>query len=259
MATVSAVVLTRNEARHIAACLDSLAWADERLVVDGGSADETVALAEARGARVEHRPFVSFPDQRNAALEMARSDWVFFLDADERVTPVVAAEIRRVVENGEPGAPVLYWIPRNNVIFGKVIRHAGWYPDHQARLFLRGRARFDPARVVHELPIADGAQGYLQAPLTHYNYRTVGEFLARQSRYAEMEAIRLRDQGVRPRFWAPVVQPLRQFRWRYVTLQGYHDGGHGLLLSGLMAYYDHTVYKRLRALTSRKAGPPAGL
>ncbi len=259
MTTVSAVVLTRNESAHIIACLQTLAWADERFVLDGGSTDDTVALAESQGARVERRPFVNFPDQRNAALEMAQGDWVFFVDADERCTPEVTAEVRRVVDNLAENAPVLYSIPRNNVIFGKVIRHAGWYPDHQARLFRRGKARFDPARLVHELAVADGARGYLQEPLTHYNYRTVGEFLAKQSRYAELDAIRLRDQGVRPRFWAPILQPMRQFRWRYFTLQGYRDGGHGLLLSALMAYYDHLVYRRLRALANAKKGTSGGL
>lgn len=249
MATVSAVVLIHNEVGHLTPCLESLAWADERLVLHSGGNDEIVKLALAQGAREESRAFVSFPDLRNAALEMARGDWVFFLDADERATPEVAAEVRQVAGDSEPAAPVLWWIPRHNVIFGKVIHHTGWYPDHQARLLRVGRARFDPARVVHELPVADGAQGYLKNAITHYNYRTVNDFLAKQSRYAEMEAVRLRDQGIRPRFWAPVVQPLRQFRWRYVTLQGYRDGGHGLLLSALMAYYDHLVYRRLRALT----------
>jgi (heptosyl)LPS beta-1,4-glucosyltransferase len=246
MVSVSAVVITRNEQRHIAACLESLAWADERLVVDGGSTDATVALARQAGARVEHRDWVSFPDQRNAAMQMATGDWVFFLDADERATPELAAEIRRVVAEAASAAPVMYWAPRHNIIFGKVILHTGWYPDFQPRLFRRGFASFDPARVVHELAVFEGGAGHLSSPLTHFNYKTVSEFLTKQMRYADLDVQRLREEGVRPRFWAPLLQPLRQFRWRFFALQGYLDGGHGLLLSLLMAYYDFQVYSRLR-------------
>jgi (heptosyl)LPS beta-1,4-glucosyltransferase len=250
MVSVSAVVIARNEERHIAACLESLAWADERLVVDSGSTDATVPLARQAGVRVEHRDWVSFPDQRNAAMRMATGDWVFFVDADERATPGLAAEIRRVVGEAAAGAPVMYWAPRHNIIFGKVILHTGWYPDFQPRLFRRGAASFDPARVVHELPVFEGGAGHLSSPLIHFNYETVSEFVAKQMRYADLDVQRLREEGVRPRFWAPLLQPLRQFRWRFFGLQGYLDGGHGLLLSLLMAYYDFQVYWRLRKATS---------
>jgi (heptosyl)LPS beta-1,4-glucosyltransferase len=250
--TVSCIVLTRNESKHIAACLETLVWADDLLVLDGGSADDTVARARQAGARVEERAWRDFPDQRNAALEMTPCDWVFFVDADERCTPAVAAEIRRVVGRGmvpdTAEAPIGYWIPRHNIILGKIIMHTGWYPDYQARLFRRGFGRFDPARVVHELPIFDGCAGYLTEPLIHYNYATVREFWAKQLRYADYDVRRLRDEGIRPRFWAPLVQPLRHFWWRFFTLQGYRDGGHGLLLSVLMAAYQFVVYSRLRAL-----------
>jgi len=243
-ASVSAVVLTRDEDAHIAECLASVAWADEVLVLDSGSVDATVEIARQAGARMESRPFVNYADQRNAALDLARCDWVFYLDADERSTPEVEAEIRSVV--ARPGVPPVWWVPRHNIIFGKVIRHAGWYPDHQPRLFRRGAARWDPARVVHELPMPGLEYGYLVSPLVHYNYATVDQFLAKQMRYADLDVERLLGEGVRPRFWAPLLQPLRQFWWRFVTLEGYRDGGHGLLLSLLMAYYDLHVYRRLR-------------
>jgi hypothetical protein len=251
--SVSGVVLALNEQKHITACLESLNWADERLVLDSGSTDATVDLARQANARVVQRPFVNFPDQRNAALELARCDWVFFLDADERATPDLAAEIRRAIQRAGSTAPVMYWVPRHNIIFGKVIQHTGWYPDYQPRLFRRGEATFDPARLVHELPVFEGGAGYLQSPLVHFNYDTVGQFLAKQMRYADLDVERLYDEGVRPRFWSPLVQPLRQFRWRFFRLQGYLDGGHGLLLSLLMAYYDFRVYARLRQRVA--AGP----
>jgi len=239
------VVLTYNEEKNILPCLETLAWADECLVLDSGSTDNTVSLARQAGARVEQRAFRNYPDQRNAALDLAGSDWVFFVDADERVTPDLAAEVRQAIEAPKAG----YWVPRHNIIFGKVIKHTGWYPDYQPRLFRKGYGRFDPARIVHELPIFEGETGYLKNPLIHYNYATVGQFLAKQKRYAVYDAQHLYDEGVRPRFWAPVLQPLRQFRWRFFTLQGYLDGGHGLLLSLLMAYYDFMVYSQLRRMT----------
>lgn len=250
--TISAVVLTRNEAAHVSACLATLAWADELLVLDSGSTDETVEIARQAGAWVEDRPFVNFADQRNAALEIASGAWVLFVDADERCTPEVAAEVRATV--AASGSVPVYWVPRHNIIFGKVIRHAGWFPDYQPRLFRRGEARWDPSRVVHELPMPGLAAGYLKAPLVHYNYATVGQFLAKQARYADLEVARLYDEGVRPRLWAPLLQPLRQFWWRFVTLEGYRDGGHGLLLSLLMAYFDLGVYIRLRGRV-REARP----
>jgi (heptosyl)LPS beta-1,4-glucosyltransferase len=258
MVTVSAVVIARNSEVHITACLESLAWADERLVLDSGSTDATVALARQAGARVEHRDWVSFPDQRNAAMEIATGDWVFFVDTDERATPELAAEIRLLVDQAASASPVMYWAPRHNIIFGKVILHTGWYPDFQPRLFRRGFASFDPARVVHELPVLEGGAGHLKSPLIHFNYKSVPEFLAKQMRYADLDVQRLREEGVRPRFWAPLLQPLRQFRWRYFGLKGYLDGGHGLLLSLLMAYYDFQVYWRLRGVLRPEGGAAGG-
>ena len=276
--TVSCVVLTRDEEKHIVACLETLAWADDLLVVDSGSTDATVDLARGAGARVEYRAWRNYPDQRNAALDLAACEWVFFVDADERATGQLAAEIRAVIAapgldasaaradsalpsragvgEAHPGALpsniVGFWVPRHNIIFGKVIMHTGWYPDYQARLFRRGFGRFDPSRTVHELPIFDGAAGHLRHPLVHHNYDSVRQFLAKQFRYADYDAQRLYDQGLRPRLWAPLLQPIRQFRWRFFTLQGYLDGGHGLLLSILMAYYDAVVYTRLRRRCRRE-------
>jgi (heptosyl)LPS beta-1,4-glucosyltransferase len=258
MVSVTAVVIAQNEEGHIVACLESLAWADERLVVDSGSTDATVTLAQQAGARVEHRDWVSFPDQRNAAMQLATGDWVFFVDADERVTPELAAEIRMVVQEATVAAPVMYWSPRHNIIFGKVILHTGWYPDFQPRLFRRGFASFDSARVVHELPVFKGGAGHLKSPLTHYNYESISDFLTKQMRYADLDVQRLREEGVRPRFWAPVLQPLRQFHWRFFGLRGYLDGGHGFVLSLLMAYYDFQVYWRLRRALHSQAGAAGG-
>jgi len=247
---LSAIVLTKNEERNIVDCLRTLSWADEVLVLDSGSEDGTVVLAQKVGARVETRPFDNFPFQRNAALELAQGEWVFFVDADERVSEELASEVQKAIAQGEADG---FWVPRHNYIFGKLIRHAGWYPDYQLRLFRRHKGRYDESREVHELVILDGSEGYLENPLIHYNYEGIGQFIERQNRYTAMEAAYLFRGGARAKVRNFVLQPCREFGRRYITLQGYRDGRYGLLLSLLMAYYEWVKYAKLWRLQRRRA------
>lgn len=248
---LTVVILTKNEAHNITECLASVEWAAERMVLDSFSTDETAALAAQQGAFVFQHPFLNYSDQRNRALELAGTEWVFFVDADERATLELGEEIRSViVERPEVG----WWVPRRNYIFGKWIRHAGWYPDYQLRLLRRDKARYDPTRKVHEFATLDGEAGHLRNTLTHYNYRTIRQFLEKQEVYTDLEAEILYDQHIRPKWRNFVLQPTREFWRRYVTLQGYRDGAHGLLLSLLMAYFNGVTYYRLRQLWKR---PPA--
>lgn len=232
-----AAILTKNEARHIAECIASVAWADAVLVSDSYSEDDTATLAQAAGAVVEQRPFEGWAVQRNAALDAAArlgADWVFFVDADERCTPELAAEIRAVIE----ARPEAGWsTPRFNFIVGRQARHGGFYPDYQLRLLRVGKARYDLSRPVHEVVALEGSEGRLKNHLLHYNYDSWAQFHAKQRRYAAMEAQILAQRGVRVRPHNFVLQPLREFRRRYVTLQGYRDGWHGLKLAALLAYY----------------------
>lgn len=248
MPALIAIILTRDEAQHITACIESLRWADRIVVFDSYSDDETVVLARAAGADVFQRPFDNYAAQRNAALAAVAPEgdeptWVFFVDADERGTPALAAEIRQVIaarpENG-------WFVPRHNYIFGRVTLGAGWYPDYQFRLIRHGHARY--TRPVHELGEVDGVTGYLQNPLIHYNYRDPAHFHAKQRFYVEHDASILKDQEIRPKPHNYLLQPLRQFWWRFVTLKGYHDGLHGLRLSLYMAYYEWRKYRRLAEL-----------
>jgi glycosyltransferase involved in cell wall biosynthesis len=245
MTELAVVILTKDVEQHIVDCLASVPWADERVIFDCYSTDRTTELAKVMGARVLQHPWKDFASQRNAALEMVEAEWIFFLDSDERATPELGEEMRRVIREREE---VGWWVPRRNIIWGKWIRHAGWSPDPQLRLLKRGRARYDPAREVHEVVILDGAEGYLENPLTHYNYATISQFLAKQERYTDYEAGILFKQGERPRARAVITMALREFWRRYVTLRGFKDGMHGLLLSGLMGYYASQRYLRLRRL-----------
>ncbi len=251
MPKLTAVILTRNEAQHITACIESLRWADSVLVFDSYSTDATVTLAQEAGAAVLCHAFENYSTQRNAALDAAEgAEWVFFVDADERATPELAREIRQViVEREEAG----WWVPRHNYIFGHRMRATGWWPDHQLRLLHRGHASYDSNRAVHEVAILDGPEGYLEHPLLHYNYTTFEQFRQKQQRYTDYDATILLERGIRPKFYTPYTQAVRHFGWRFFTLQGWRDGGYGLLLSILMGYYEMVKYRKLSHLLRRQA------
>ncbi|MFN8471826.1 MAG: glycosyltransferase [Anaerolineae bacterium] len=253
-AAITAVILTRNEAEHIQECLASVAWADRRLVLDSGSDDGTPRIAREAGADVVVRPFRNFADQRNAALALVRTPWVLFVDADERVTPSLADEVRRVTAESDGDGPVGYWIPRHNYIFGHLTRGGGWWPDYQLRLFRVGRAHYDPERAVHELVVLDGAAEYLSEPFVHYNYRDLEQFRRKQASYTSYDAGILYASGARARPRNFVLQPLREFRRRFVSLQGYRDGVHGVRMAGLMAYYEWVKYAKLSRLAAEERG-----
>lgn len=231
---LAAVILTKNEARHIEACIASLQWCERVVLSDSFSDDGTVELARSAGAVIIQRPFDNFASQRNAALDSVDAEWVFFVDADERATPELAAEVRQAIHDPDKAG---WWVPRDNYIAGKLVRHGGYYPDHQLRLLRRAKARYDPARPVHEVVILDGPEGHLQHPLVHYNYDSWAQVHVKQRRYARLEARRLADQSIRPLPHKFISQPLREFYRRVITLKGYKDGIHGLRLHALLAYY----------------------
>lgn len=233
---LTAAVLARDEERDLPDCLQSLRFADEVLVlVDAATRDGTRDIARSHAARVEERQFENFATQRDAALALASGEWVLFVDADERVTPALQQEV--LLRIAEPQGCRGFWIPRDNYLLGRVIRNAGWYPDYQLRLLERAAVHYDPARVVHELPLVDGPVGHLSAPFVHYNYRTLRDFVRKQERYCHLDAQRWLITYGRPRRRAILGQPLREFWRRFVTLRGYREGPLGLLLSVLLAWY----------------------
>jgi (heptosyl)LPS beta-1,4-glucosyltransferase len=243
MSQVAAVILTLNEQRHILDCVASVRWADRIVVVDTFSQDDTVTLARQAGAEVIERSFENYAQIRNLALAEIDAPWIFFVDADERATPELGAEIHQVIrERPEDG----WWVPRHNYIFGKLTLGAGWYPDYQMRLLRRGKAIY--RRPVHEIVELAGVEGFLRNPLQHLNYESVAQFHEKQRRYAQFDAGILYQQKVRPRFYTPVTQSVRQFIWRFWSLHGHRDGLHGLRLCLLMARYEFTKYRILARL-----------
>lgn len=248
MTKLIAAVLTKNEGRHINDCLQTLQWADEVILEDSFSDDGTVDTAKAWGATVFQSEFVNFAVARNSALNNAGAlggEWIFFVDADERVTPELAEEVRRVIDQDHP---VGWWVPRYNVMWGHIMRGGGWYPDYQLRLMRINAARYDPERQVHEIVILEGEAGYLKEHLIHYNYDSLAHFKVKQNRYIDFEAKILKEKGVRAKPWTYLTMPLREFRRRYISLKGYQDGWVGLQVCSLMSWYTWISYMRLRRL-----------
>lgn len=238
MFNLIAVIITKNEAHHIADCIESLRdWVDAVVVWDSGNSDETVAIAQQADALVVERPFDHFSAQRQAALDTLSAEWFFFVDADERATEAVAQEISATIQQTTCESPVGYWIARRNFIVGRETRHSGYFPDYQLRLLRRGRATYDPTREVHEIVELDGDEGYLKEPLIHLNYTSWAQFHQKQRFYAAYEARILASRGIQPRPHNFVLQPLRELRRRFVTLNGWRDGRHGLKLALWFAWY----------------------
>lgn len=248
MTKIYAVILAKNEARHIADCIDSVSWADAVMLSDSYSDDGTTEIASEKGVLVNQHEFINFSVNRNLALEdatVAGADWIFFVDADERTPPELGAEIRDVATTRPE---VGWWVPRYNIMWGHTIRGGGWYPDSQMRLLKLGHASYNPNREVHEIVELDGSAGTLNEHLIHYNYDSLRHFLAKQNRYTDFEAKILHNRGIRAKPWTYLSMPLREFYRRYITLGGYKDGLVGFQLCSVMAWFMFHTYLRLRKL-----------
>ncbi len=246
---LSVAIIARDEERHIGAALQSAAAIADELVVllDPRTTDRSAEIAAQQGAVVYNHPFRSFPSQRNRALGLCRGAWVLFLDADERLSPELVAELREWrAELGWNYAG--YWIPRYNLYFGRVLKGGGWYPDRQLRLLRRTQAHYDEARLVHELVQLEGREGRLCNHLLHINIEHWAELHEKQRRYALAEAQTLARTGARVKWRSLVLQPIREVWRRFVTWQGYRDGALGLVLALTMGYYELVKYVHLKAL-----------
>jgi glycosyltransferase involved in cell wall biosynthesis len=241
MPVLSAIIITKNEAANIADCLDSLAFCDERVVVDSGSDDDTVRIAEGRGARVSFHAFAGFGRQFNQALSLAQGDWVLSVDADERISPALAAEIQKAVREGTFDG---YEVPRSSSFCGRVMRHSGWYPDYVLRLWKRGRARWTDD-LVHPRPVCDGPVTRLSEPLIHFPVRKIDDALSRMDRYSTASAEMLFAKGRRVWFMTGILRGIYAFFRTYVLRAGFLDGREGFLLAVLNAEGTYYRYMKL--------------
>jgi glycosyltransferase involved in cell wall biosynthesis len=244
-ATLSVIVITLNESRHIGACLDSVAFADEIIVLDSGSKDDTREIAQARGATVRVTPdWPGFGPQKNRALDMAACDWVLSIDADVRGTPELAAEIRAVLAAPEHDA---YRVARLSEFEGRAMRHSGWWPDYVLRLWRRGAARFTGA-AVHEKAVAQGSVGALRGHLRHYPYENLEALLVKMNRYSTDAARMMYARGKR----ATPLGALGHAAWTFIRIyflrRGFLDGWPGLVTACNGAAGSFFRYAKLIAL-----------
>ncbi len=256
---ISVVLITRNEASRIRRCLDSVRWAEEIVVVDQHSGDDTAAICRAYGARVIERPMsAGFGEQKNFAIAQASHPWILSLDADEEVTPALRLAIEAAV--AEPGPAMGFRMPRLTSYLGRFIRHCGWYPSPVLRLFRRGHGRFTDA-LVHEEVVVDGSVGDLAEDLLHHSYDSLSDHVRKLLVYTAYDARMLRRRGARlgplRLLWWLALKPPAVFLRKYVLQRGYREGWHGFVLSAMAALVVLVNAVRLAELTGRLGRPVA--
>ena len=241
MSEISAIIIAKNEERKIAACLKSVAWADEIVLVDHFSEDATAKIAEKMGAKIFRERWTDFSTQKNSALRKATKPWIFSIDADERVSSELKDEILEVVRN--PEALDGYYVKRKNHFKGKWVRHGGWNPDFTLRLFRRTRGFFEQ-RAVHEKVKIDGPCGYLENYLEHYTYDSVSDYLRRLDVYSELASREISPRKRWTRWHILTLRPFFTFFKMLVLRKGLLDGGTGLFLAFSYSYYTYLKYYR---------------
>jgi glycosyltransferase involved in cell wall biosynthesis len=234
MNRLSVTIIAWNEEERLRACLESVAWAQEILVIDAESTDKTVQVAREFTDKIWVRPWPGFAEQKNFALDQATCEWVLSLDADERVTPELRERISRIVRANGPGDG--YSIPRKNIFWGAWVRHGGLYPDYQLRLFRRVAGRFVDS-AVHESVVVEGHVERLAEPLLHHSYRGLDDFVARSNRYSALAARDVVARGGRAGVLDLALRPLGRFLSMYVARGGFLDGWRGFVLAVLYANY----------------------
>jgi glycosyltransferase involved in cell wall biosynthesis len=246
---LSIILITKNEAANIDACLHSVAFADEIVVVDSGSTDDTVAIARQLGARVEVTPdWPGFGPQKNRALALASHPWVLSLDADERVTPELRAEIEAVVRGAGPASA--YEIPRLTQFCGQWIHHCGWTPDHVLRLFRREAARFSDD-LVHERVLVQGPVGRLKTSLLHYSYPTPAHYWRKLEQYSQAWAQQRHAAGQRTSMARAAAAGLVAFIRSYLFRLGILDGAMGFAVCTMQAQAAFGKYFALYCLNRK--------
>lgn len=252
--SLAAVLIVKNEAHHLRACLETLRWADEIVVLDAGSVDTTCDIArEFTGKVMVNADWQGFGVQRQRAEAMVESDWILMVDADERVTPELRDSIQAAVARGEPA---IHTLPRLSWCFGDFIRHSGWYPDRVARLYPRGKAGYDNALVHEKLQNPGGLPvKALEGDLLHYTYRDLRHYLEKSAHYAQAWAEQRAARGKQGSLSAGLVHGLGCFLRMYLLRAGFLDGRQGLLLALLSAHSTFAKYADLWIRT-RTSPPP---
>ena len=250
MLPISATLITHNEEHNIADALQSVSWAGEIVVVDSGSSDATLEICRRYTDKIFHRDWTGYIDQKNFAVAQARNDWIFSLDADERVSPDLRKEILDLAEKGF--AKHGYKIPRVAFFMGRWIRHGDWYPDNQLRLFDRRHGKWQGGRVHESVKISE-SPGYLKGEIHHYTYRNISDYLRRLEIYSNLAAFDYKQKGKSTNLISLFFNPLAAFVKAYLLKRGFLDGTPGFAVAAMGAVSVFFKYAKLYELRCRDA------
>lgn len=253
---LSVIIITKNEQKHIAECIESVSFADEIIVVDSGSTDDTCGIARRLGAKVYHTThWPGFGPQKNKALDLATKEWVFSIDADERVTKSLAIEIQKALQQPTVEA---YTVARMSCFGGRWIKHSGWWPDRLVRLFKRDHGRFKEV-AVHESVIVKGSSQALNGHLEHYPYESLDALIDKTNQYSSAAAKQLHESGKKINIFGVVAKSIWTFIRIYIIRRGFLDGRQGFILAAIAASGSFFRYAKLWFLnqkTNWKPKPP---
>lgn len=240
MNKLSVVIITKNEERNIADCLETVKWADEIVIVDSLSTDRTVEIAKKYTDKIFLRQFTNYGDQKNFGTEQASNLWILSIDADERISLLLKNEILNAIKQTDYDG---YWIPLLDYMFGKKIEHGGWYPQYHLRLYKKDKGKW--VREVHEFVTVNGKVGHLKNPLLHFSHLTISNFIQKLDRYTTMEAKNLFAQQKKTNVFNIICLPLVVFIYKFFYRLGFIDGIHGLFLTVSLAYYHFAKHTKL--------------
>ncbi|MBI1824721.1 MAG: glycosyltransferase family 2 protein [Nitrospirae bacterium] len=241
MNKLSAIVITLNEENNIRACLESIKWVDEIIVVDSGSRDKTVEICKSFTDQVYYLPWEGFGKQKNNALDRAHFDWILSIDADERVTPELKFEIESILKDKIEVAG--FAISRKNYFGNRLILNCGWHPDYTVRLFNRKKGRFNPVQV-HESVQLSGEKGYLKQSFVHFTYRDLSDYLQRMDRYSSLAAKDLFAAHPKRIIAKMLLRPPVTFIKMYLIKRGFKEGAFGFILCVLYSFYTFLKYAK---------------
>lgn len=245
MEKVSVTIITKNEEKNIARCLESVRWADEIVVVDTFSTDCTVEICRKFTDKVFEESWLGYGPQKNLCATRASNRWIFNVDADEIISPECAEAVKKLLSS-ERKLP-LYRFPRKNFIADRWVRHAGWYPDLISRLYDRDRVSFSDS-MVHERLIPDNEGGIINHPILHYSFDGMEDYVQRQNRYSSLYAEERKRLGWKANWTHLYLRPVWVFFKTYFLRQGFREGLLGMFLSLSMAFYTYLKYAKTRSI-----------
>ncbi len=248
---LSVLIITLNEEQHIKALLEDIDFADEIIVVDSYSTDETINIVEAfKNVKLIQNLFINYTSQRNFALDQAKNSWVLFIDADERLTPELKSEIITIINSDN--AASAYFIYRIFMFKNSRLNFSGWQTDKIFRLFNKSKCRYNEERTVHEKLIVNGSISTLKNKITHFSYSSYEEYKSKMYQYGIFKASEKFAKGIRPYFLLQILHPLYTFLYQFIVRFGFLDGTKGIIICYLNAYSVFIRYKELRRITSSK-------